>query len=103
VRNHYPLGRRYALLRAETFYRTNDGGLCCGAPLRAAQGLVVHVIPLADGALPWQSGGTIKDAAVLCEVELDGAPAYGWIALSWLDPINPQRELFSVEQPTLFA
>lgn len=99
---NYPLGRRYATLHVETLYRTLDAGLCCGTPCAAPVGLVVQVMDPRDFQAAWRESFGV-DARVLCVAEIDGAPAYGWLLLSWLEPINPQRELFPTEQPTLFA
>lgn len=104
-RRTYPAGQRFELLHVETLYRTLDAGLCCGQPVAAGCGVSVLVIDPPDAMrlwLPERNGQLTGDARVLCQAQIDGAPAYGWLLLSWLEPINPQATLFDVAQPTLF-
>ncbi len=101
MRNHYPLGRRYSLLRADTFYRQLNGVLTCGQPVAAPEGLEVVCTEPAGGALHFEQK-PVGRSELLVRAEIEGLPAYGWIALSWLEPIDPQRNLFEVEQPSLF-
>ena len=97
------IGKQYATLHAETMDRTLAMGLCSDRPTLIGVGVVVTVLD--PGPLHFDLMDRLIGPGdnVLCEATIDGSPAYGWIALSWLDPINPQRALFETEQPTLFA
>lgn len=90
-------GQQFTLTGPDTMYRKLDAGLCHGSPIGAGVGLVVTLRRAFEQ-------NAIKDDLdrVLCEATIDGLPAYGWLALGWLEPINPQRALFDVEQPSLF-
>lgn len=101
MRKRYPTGQRFALTRPETMYRTNDAGLCCGLPVSAGAGVVVQVIER-PAAWTWDWPAREHRPEVLAQATIDGAPCYGWLSLGWLEPIDPQRELFAREQPQLF-
>jgi hypothetical protein len=105
-RNPYPLGQRFALLHVETFYPVLDAGLCtvgAGSPLPLHEGAIVRVIhPGPTYATYVKSAALVASDRVLCETTVNGAPAYGWVALSWLEPLTPQRSLFEAAQPSLF-
>jgi hypothetical protein len=90
-RKPYAPGQRFHLTRRETMYDMLDAGLTRGAPVVAEPGLSCVCID-----------ATSCPGHVLCEATIGGAPAYGWIAAAWLEPINPQATLFDVAQPTLF-
>lgn len=106
----YPAGQRFALLHVETLYRKLDAGLCCGVPVAAGVGVCVDCIAPPDLLRQWREdwgrvtrpGCREPDTRVLCRAEIDGAPAYGWLLLSWLEPVNQQSTLFETSQPTLF-
>jgi hypothetical protein len=97
------IGKQYTTLHTETMYRTLAMGLCSDRPTLVGVGVEVTVLD--PGPLYFDLMDRLIGPGdnVLCVAEIDGAPAYGWLLLSWLDPINPQRELFPTEQPTLFA
>jgi hypothetical protein len=105
-RNPYPLGQRFALLHVETFYPVLDQGLCTtgdGAPISVGVGAAVKAIHPGPAYERYVRAASLKgDDRVLCETTVNGAPAYGWVALSWLEPLTPQRTLFEAAQPSLF-
>jgi hypothetical protein len=87
----YAPGQRFQLTRRETMYDMLDAGLTRGAPVVADAGLSCVCID-----------ATSCPGDVLCEATINGAPAYGWIAAAWLEPISAQKCLFECDQPSLF-
>jgi hypothetical protein len=67
----------------------------------AGVGVVVRAVT-ADPMLCAINGKPDPSMRILCEATIDGQPAYGWLALGWLEPINPQKSLFETAQPQLF-
>lgn len=94
--NPYRAGSRWYTTSVETLYRTLDAGLCHGKPVAVGVGVVVEVL---------QSDiGSIKSDldSVLCQAEVEGAPAWGWLRVGWLEPAYAHPTLFEVDQPRLF-
>jgi hypothetical protein len=94
--NLFRAGTRWYTTSVETLYRTLDAGLCHGKPVAAGVGTVVEVLQS-----DVESIKSDLDAA-LCQAEIDGAPAWGWLRVGWLEPAYAHPTLFATDHPTLF-
>lgn len=74
-----------------------------GTPVALCEGCEVEVIdPGPSYAAYVRTAALSGSDSVLCRYGDCTPPCYGWVALSWLSPIQAQRELFPVGQPSLF-